>query len=158
MGKDYQKKSTGATSEVVVLPDAVTIAMSDLAGTVKEGLLALAVGAGLQVMQVLMDESVAGLCGPKGKHDPERSAVRHGRDSGEVTLGGRRVAVERPRVRTADGSGEVPLGIYRHFADRDPLTRLVLEQMLAGVSTRRYRRAQEPVGSEVTAKARSMSK
>jgi hypothetical protein len=51
-------------------------------------------------------------------------------EAGGVTLGGRRVVVERPRVRTADGSEEVALITYQHFADRDPLTRLVLEQML----------------------------
>jgi putative transposase len=94
----------------------------------------------------------------KGKHDLERSAVRHGHESGEVTLGGRRVAVERPRVRSADGSAEVPLASYEHFADRDQLSRLVLERMLAGVLTRRYRRTAEPVGTGVEQRARSTSK
>jgi putative transposase len=75
-----------------------------------------------------------------------------------VTLGGRRVQVERPRVRSADGSGEVPLRTYEYFADRDPLSWSVLERMLAGVSTRRYRRTQEPVGSEVERVARSTSR
>jgi putative transposase len=75
-----------------------------------------------------------------------------------VTLGGRRVEVRRPRVRTADGESEVPLQTYEHFADRDPLSRVVLERMLAGVSTGRYRRMQEPVGEEVETKARSTSK
>ena len=98
------------------------------------------------------------LWGPKGKHDCDRTAVRHGHESGEVTLGGRRVAVERPRVRTADGSEEVKLASYRHFADRDPLTRHVLEQLLAGVSTRRYERTREPVGEEVERAARATSK
>ena len=70
--------------------------------------------------------------------------MRHGHEAGEVTLGGRRVAVARPRARSADGTSEVPLVTYAHFADRDPLCRVVLEQMLAGVSTRRYRRTQEP--------------
>jgi putative transposase len=68
--------------------------------------------------------------GPKGRHNPDRIAVRHGRETGEVTLGGRRVRIERPRVRTADGESEVPLESYRHFAERDPPTRVVLEQML----------------------------
>ena len=54
--------------------------------------------------------------------------------------------VRRPRVRTADGESEVPLRTYEHFAERDQLDGVVLERMLAGVSTRRYRRAQEPVG------------
>lgn len=85
-------------------------------------------------------------------------AVRHGHDGGEVTLGGRRVPVKPPRARAVDGSGEVELESYRHFADRDPLTAVVLERMLAGVSTRRYRRTGEPVGSEVDEQARSTSK
>jgi putative transposase len=75
-----------------------------------------------------------------------------------VTLGGRRVSVERPRIRSADGARELPLQTYQHFADRDPLTQTVLERMLAGVSTRRYRRVQEPVGVEVEREARSTSK
>ncbi len=84
--------------------------------------------------------------------------MRHGREAGEVTLGGRRVAVERPRVRSPDGTSEVPLATYAHFADRDPLTRVVLEQMLAGVSCRRFERTREPVGEDVLAAERSVSK
>ncbi len=66
--------------------------------------------------------------------------------------------VARPRVRAADGSGEVPLTTYGHFADRDPLTAVVLEQMLAGVSTRRFSRTREPVGQRVVDAERSTSK
>ena len=51
----------------------------------------------------LMEEEVDEVVGPKGKHDPDRTAVRHGHEGGEVTLGGRRVAVRRPRARSADG-------------------------------------------------------
>src|SRR5215207_4200419 len=140
------------------LPERVRDALGELAGAAKEGLLALSVGVGLGVLHELMAEEVDEVVGPRGKHDPERSAVRHGHEAGEVTLGGRRVAVERPRVRSADGSEEVPLETYRHFADRDPLTRLVLEQMVAGVSTRRFERTREPVGEEVEREARSVSK
>jgi putative transposase len=92
----------------------------------------------------LLDEEVGEVLGPNGRHDPDRTAVRHGHEAGEVRRGGRRVSVERPRTRAADGSGEVPRRTYRHFADRDPLTRVVLEQMLAGVSTRRFARTREP--------------
>ena len=62
-----------------------------------------------------MEEEVDDVVGPKGKHNPERTAVRHGHEDGEVTLGGRRVEVRRPRVRTADGEAEVPLQTYRAF-------------------------------------------
>jgi transposase-like protein len=110
------------------------------------------------VLAELMEEGVDEVVGPKGKHDPGRAALRHGHESGEVTLGGRRVQVERPRVRSADGRSELPLQTYTHFADRDPLTKVVLERMLAGVSTRRYRSTAEPVGSEVEQRARSTSK
>ncbi len=89
---------------------------------------------------------------------PTRVAVRHGREAGEVTLGGRRVGVQRPRVRAADGSSEIALKTYAHFADRDPLTRVVLDQMLAGVSTRRFEHTREPVGQGVIDAERSTSK
>jgi putative transposase len=61
-------------------------------------------------------------------------------------------------VRSADGSQEVELSTYRHFADRDPFGRVVAERILAGVSARRYERTSEPVGSEVEAESRSTSK
>src|SRR5206468_5817141 len=105
-----------------------------------------------------LEEEVVEVVGAKGKHIVDRVAVRHGHESGEVTLGGRRVGVERPRVRTTDGREEVRLRTYEHFADRDPLSRSVLERMLAGVSTRRYRRTQEPVGQQVEQRARSTSR
>jgi len=140
------------------LPERVRDALGELAGAAKEGLLALSVGVGLGVLDELMAAEVEEVVGPRGKHDSERVAVRHGREAGEVTLGGRRVAVERPRVRSADGSEEVPLETYRHFAARDALSAIVLERMLAGVSTRRYVRTQEPVGAEVERAARSTSK
>jgi transposase-like protein len=147
-----------ATMEEAVLPARVQEALGRLVGAAKEGLLALSVGVGLGVLTELMEEELDDVVGPKGKHDPERTAVRHGHEDGEVTLGGRRVAVQRPRARTADGESEVPLATYEHFADRDPLSRVVLERMLAGVSTRRYPRTQEPVGEQVEAKSRSTSK
>jgi transposase-like protein len=140
------------------LPPRIQEALGELVGAAKEGLLALSVGVGLGVVEELMAEEVEDVCGPKAKHDPDRIAYRHGSDGGEVTLGGRRVSVERPRMRSTDGSEEVPVRTYEHFASRDQLTAVVLERMLAGVATRRYRRLQEPVGEEVEQQARSTSK
>ena len=142
----------------LALPPRVQEALGELVGSAKEGLLALSVGVGLGVLAELMEEEVVEVVGSKGKHDPDRTAVRHGHEAGEVTLGGRRVGVERPRVRAADGRAEVRLATYDYFADRDPLSRSVLERMLAGVSTRRYRRTQERVGAEVERAARSTSR
>jgi putative transposase len=147
-----------ATRDEAVLPERVQEALGELVGAAKEGLLALSVEVGLGVLRELLEQEVDQVVGPKGRWNPERSAVRHGHEGGEVTLGGRRVAVRRPRVRTTDGESEVPLATYEHFADRDQLEEVVLERMLAGVSTRQYRRAQEPVGAEVETDARSTSK
>jgi putative transposase len=133
-------------------------ALGRLVGAAKEGLLALSVEVGLGVLVELLEQEVDEAVGPRGKWNPDRTAVRHGHENGEVTLGGRRVQVRRPRARTADGESEVPLKTYEHFAERDQLEGVVLERMLAGVSTRRYRRAQEPVGPEVETDARSTSK
>jgi len=134
-------------SEELALPPRVQEALGELVNAAKDGLLALSVGVGLGVLAEMMEAEVDEVVGLKGKRIPDRAAVRHGHEAGEVTLGGRRVAVQRPRARTADGSGEVALGTYGHFADRDPLTRVVLEQMLAGVSTRRFARTREPAAS-----------
>ncbi len=140
------------------LPESVQIAMADLAETATGGLLALAVGTGLQVMSVLMDEEVTAVAGPKGKWNPERTAVRHGSDDGQVTLGGRRVAIRRLRVRAIDGSGERPLASYELFSQTEILGRLAMERMLAKLSCRRYGAGLEPVGQAVEATARSTSK
>jgi len=141
-----------------VLPQGVQDALGELAGAAKEGLLALSVGVGLGVLSEMMEAELEEVVGPKHANNAQRSAVRHGHEDGEVTLGGRRVVVKRPRARSADDEHEVPLATYAYFADRDPLTRVVLEQMLAGVSTRRFSRTREPVGEKVLADERSASK
>jgi aspartate kinase len=91
--------------------------MSEIAADVREGLLAIAVGAGLQVMAAMMAADVTALCGPRGRHDPDRAATRHGSEDGSVTLGGRRVGVRRPRVRAVDGSGELPVASYEEMLE-----------------------------------------
>ena len=110
---------------------------------------------GLGVLSELLEDEVTGLVGPKGRWSRVRSAVRHGHEDGEVTLGGRRVG---PRVRSADGESELPLVSYEHFAQRDQLGQVVLERVLAGVSTRKYRRVQDPVGERGAFTERSTSK
>jgi hypothetical protein len=92
-------KDTHATATTdhaqLELPEQVTLALAELAGAAHEGLLALAVETGLQVLQAMLDQDVARLVGPKGRHNPDRSAVRHGTEPGQVTLGGRRVRIRR---------------------------------------------------------------
>src|SRR6266508_1082394 len=158
MGKHYQTRDAEASTLGLTIPEEVSVALAEIAESAAEGLLALAVGAGLQVLQTLMEESVAALAGPKGKHNPDRTAVRHGHEQGSVTLGGRRVGVQRPRVRAADGSGELPVAAYQLFASTELLGRLALERMLGGLSTRRYPVGLEPVGTQAEQAASGTSK
>ena len=104
-----------AIIEEGLLPERVQEALGQLIGAAREGLLALSAEVGLGVLRELLEVEVDQIVGPKGKHDRDRIAVRHGHEDGEVTLGGRRVGVRRPRVRTADGESEVPLATLRAF-------------------------------------------
>jgi transposase-like protein len=121
------------------LPSEVRRALADLAGSVREGLLALSVGVRLKVMNELLEEELVALVGPKGKHDPERTASRHGSRRGQVVLG-------RPRARTV-ADRELPLRTYAHCAAHDLLCERTVETMLAGLSTRRHCAALEPTGT-----------
>jgi putative transposase len=152
------KVATTAQAPESPLPPQIQEALGELAGAAKEGLLALSVGVGLSVVHELMESEVTEVVGPKGKHDPDRTAKRHGHEDGSMTLGGRRVKISRPRMRTADDERELALGAYEHFADRDPLTRAVMDRMLAGVSTRRFAGVGEPVGEEVEEESSATSK
>jgi len=156
VNKKYQTAS--AKTSALAVPEQVSVAMEEIAEDMREGLLALAVGAGLQVMAQLMEADVAAVCGPRGKHVPERAAVRHGRGAGSVTLGGRRVPVTRPRVRAVDGSGELAVPAYGLFSSTELLGKMAMERMLAGLSTRRYGVGLEPVGEAVEESSRAKSK
>jgi putative transposase len=158
MGKQYQTRDATASTLELTIPEEVTVALAELAHSATEGLLALSVGAGLQVMQTLMEQSVTALAGPKAKHNPDRAAVRHGHEQGSVVLGGRRLPVQRPRVRAADGSGELQVAAYELFSHTEVLGRLALERMLGGLSTRRYPVGLEPVGTQVQQAATGTSK
>jgi putative transposase len=140
------------------LPAEIQEALGELVGAAREGLLSLSVGLGLRVVHELMEREVDEVVGSKHKHNRDRTAKRHGHERGSMTLGGRRVEVSRPRVRTADDEHELPVQGYEYFADRDPLTRAVMDRMLAGVSTRKYAVVGEPVGEEVEQDASSTSK
>src|SRR5215203_6377454 len=90
------------------LPARIQEALGELVGAAREGLLALSVGVGLGVVHELMEAEVTEVVGPKGKHDPDRVAKRHGHEDGSMTLGGRRVPVRRTRMRSADDEHELP--------------------------------------------------
>jgi len=69
--KKYQMNEFDTSA--LAVPEQVSVAMDEIAADMREGLLALAVGAGLQVMAQLMEADVIAVCGPRGKHDPDWS-------------------------------------------------------------------------------------
>jgi putative transposase len=143
----------------IALPNTVTVAIAELAGELKEGLLAFVVGTGLKVLDVVLECEASALAGLKGRHDPNRTAVRHGSDAAVVTLGGRRVPITRPRLRRADRSAEVQLATYQLASSTELLGREAMDKMLAKLSTGRYQVGLEPpMGEAISAKTRSVSK
>jgi transposase-like protein len=130
-------------------------ARSQLSLLVRRELHEFVVGAGMMALDELLEADRRALCGEWYAHRPERTARRAGHVVGELVLGGRRVKVRRPRARSMDGQ-ELTLPSWRQFSVEDPLHRRALEQMLVGVSTRKYERSLEPV--KAPAKTRGTSK
>ena len=163
MGKVHQhhrlgKKALGNVTPIVThgdailglpatvsLPEQVNVALQEVALDARAGLLAFAVGVGLKVFHTLLEENVREVVGEKGRHQAERQAYRHGHERSSLTLGGRKVVVDKPRVRSCDGQ-EVALPLWQAFSEQDLAATMILERMLAGVSTRQYPVSLEPVG------------
>ena len=129
------------------LPFEATVVLADVAGAMRDGLLAFSAAAGLVVMRQMLDAELASIVGAKhAKLGSDRVGNWHGTTTGQVVLGGRTVSVERPRGRYAGGDGEVELDTWAAFASDDLLRQVVVERMLAGVATRRHVDVAEPVG------------
>src|SRR5437867_6293594 len=122
----------------------------DLLVDTRAELMDLAIASGLQVLTTMLEADRTAICGPRYQHQDARDASRAGTVPSEVVLGGRKVAIRRPRVRR-DGT-EVTLPTFQACADTDPLNRRVVEQMLVGVATRQYARSLEPVPAPVVSR------
>jgi transposase-like protein len=116
----------------------------------------LCVDAGQQVLGAMMEEDREALCGPRWKRDPDRRAGRAGTTKSEITLGGRRIPIGRPRVRSQEGK-EVELPSFAFAANRDPLDRHAVSAVACGISTRKYARSLEPLPPEVQERSTSKS-
>jgi putative transposase len=127
----------------------------DLLVDTRTELFELAIRSGLKVLDAMLEEDRTAICGPRYAHEADRVASRAGTVASEVVLGGRKVAIRRPRVR-AEGR-EVELPTFRTLAANDPLNRRVVEQMLVGVATRQYARSLEPMPSATQSRGTSKS-
>jgi len=127
-----------------------------LPGLVREALYETVIATGLACVGEVLEAERSELCGVRYQHLPGRQALRVGHVASSLVLGGRRVAVRRPRVRSVDGH-ELSLPSWGEWSARDPLTERALEQMVLGVSTRRYARSLEPLPPAATVRGISKS-
>jgi putative transposase len=128
----------------------------ELRSLVRENLRAFVITAGTEALIAVLEEERTHVAGRRYAHLPTRQARRAGSAPGELVMGGRRVQVQRPRVRTLDGH-EVQLPSWTAFGAEDPLNERAVEQMLVGVSTRRYARSLEPLPEALPSRGTSRS-
>ena len=130
--------------QAVDLPKTMTVEIPlpllEVFGGIESSLFELCVDSGQQVLQAMMEQDREDLCGPRWKRDPERKAGRAGTTKSEVTLGGRRIGVSRPRVRSMEGE-EIVLPSFAFAANRDPLDRHTLNAVACGISSRKNARS-----------------
>jgi len=115
----------------MVLP--MTEMLFDVASAIEQ----TASQAGLLMMKAMIDDEVQQLAGQRYKRRPDRQAVRWGRDQGHVIFAGRKVGIDKPRVRSVDGR-EIPLSRYDAFAHPRRMEEAVSQRILRRVSTRDY--------------------
>jgi len=148
MTKVPKKNAVGEAIAEVVQLGAPSIA--------RRGLREMIFEAGVRTLIEILEEERTAVCGPRYVHDRDRAAVRGGHVDGELVLGGRLAGVRRPRARTIDGH-EVVLPSWEAFSDRDPLSARAVEQMIVGVSTRKYDRSLEAVAPQIVTRGTSKS-
>lgn len=116
------------------------LTLSDLQEVVKGRFTSFCTAVGIQALMTMMDQDVEAVAGPKGKHDPNRTAYRHGSQTTTIPMGTQRLAIERPRVRSVVTGQELPIPSYEAFANDDQLIEAALNRMLYGLSSRDYAR------------------
>lgn len=128
----------------------------ELGAAVRRDLREFVITAGTAALAAVLEEERTKAVGPRYAHLAARSARRAGSARGELVMGGRRVQVRRPRARTLDGA-EIHLPSWTAFAAEDPLDERAVNQMLVGVTTRRYARSLEPLATPLPERGTSKS-
>ena len=146
MKKPYQIESQRAVKQFAEMaadgnPSVqMVLPLAEMMGWLRKGVGELVRQAGLQLMELLMQEEVRELAGERSQPQPERKASRWGSERGYCVVMGQKVPVQRPRLRTTDDK-EVRLGSYELFHRGEPLTETVWEKLMLGLSTRKYGQA-----------------
>jgi putative transposase len=142
MKKPYQIEAQRAVKQFEALAAdgnpavQMVLPMAEMVGWLRKGVGELIRQAGLQLMDLMMQEEVRELVGERSRRLPERTANRWGSEQGYCVVMGQKVRIERPRVRTEEK--EVRLGSYEMFHRGEPLTETVWEKLMLGLSTRKY--------------------
>jgi putative transposase len=146
MKKPYQIEAQRAVKQLETMANdgnpavQMMLPMAEMVGWLRKGVGELVRQAGLQLMDLLMQEEVRELVGERSQRQAERSANRWGSEQGYCVVMGQKVPVKRPRVRTTDDQ-ELRLGSYEMFHRGEPLTETVWEKLMLGLSTRKYGQA-----------------
>jgi len=146
MKKPYQIESQRAVRQLEEMAAdgnpavQMVLPLAEMVGWLRKGVGELIRQAGLQLMELLMEEEVRELVGERNRPQPDRTASRWGKERGYCVVMGQKVRVKRPRVRTTDDE-EVRLGSYEMFHRGEPLTETVWEKLMLGLSTRKYGQA-----------------
>jgi putative transposase len=146
MKKPYQIESQRAVRQLEEMAAdgnpavQMVLPLAEMVGWLRQGVGELIRQAGLQLMELLMEEEVRELVGERNRPQPDRTASRWGKERGYCVVMGQKVRVNRPRVRTTDDQ-EVRLGSYEMFHRGEPLTETVWEKLMLGLSTRTYGQA-----------------
>jgi transposase-like protein len=146
MKKPYQIESQRAVRQLEEMAAdgnptvQMVLPLAEMVGWLRQGVGELIRQAGLQLMELLMEEEVRELVGERSQPQSDRTASRWGKERGYCVVMGQKVRVNRPRVRTTDDQ-EVRLGSYEMFHRGEPLTETVWEKLMLGLSTRKYGQA-----------------
>ena len=153
-----EKQATKTPPAMVMAVQQLMLPLLIAADATKKGLLAFVQNVGMLAVSELLAHEAAQIAGPKGKHVSGRTHHHWGTATTMLPLGGRHVAIERPRVRRkGKGGAEVVLPAVEAFRQSDPISARVAEQILVGVSTRGYERSLEPVDDELVTRGASKS-
>lgn len=145
-----------AIKRTVLTQEALAQLRLPLAELMRTTLLDTVITAGsVEAIRMLKEQQEA-LCGPKHAQGEERQGYRHGHCPGSLVMGGRRVTLPRPRVRSLEGR-ELELPAWKQWSGEDPLEERALAQMLLGVSTRGYASSLEPLPAPLPERGKSRS-
>jgi transposase-like protein len=138
MKRGYQKKdgSPGKKEQ----PEVVQLALNreQLLSEIRRSLDSWSMRLGGVVARELLLDEVEQLCGERHERMANRTMSRHGQQGGVITVGGQRMGIVRPRVRSREGR-EVELKTYRMLQRPEAMPPAVLRRMVRGVSCRDYR-------------------